>query len=530
MPAEPLALSTRPPPEPSAETDYDAICAAVTATARGRWFLDEYARRNRNSDTAEVLAAIARMETAVLADRAQQASRTVEQEVRIELLEMARTIAQARAEVADSRPQPAQDLAASSTEASPAPDVATAAERLRQIAWTMRACGIDLPVSDQIGQVAEAILSTDAQRSLGDQRARRLSEALQYLEQRIDRMLESHRAEATAPQANSHDRSTAGEARAPRLAIVASAVTAEAASRAPSPVVVEDAASSDTAAAGASELAIDDDVVLTVADSATEAETVQAEAVQAETLQVETVQAEPAALELEPLPSPSESKAADVADETNSKSPELELDPLVAEPAEAQAALHPAVADETCDERTLVIDTVDDPNEAFAEAPLVEEASPEPADKAPVAAKADTIAMQVDQDLDDLTQITPANDTGNAAESRVEIPSVDVRPVHTTDVADEDPADFLLEAPNDNVPPPAAAASTRAERATVSHALAAIESELLADPTLLQAATTASAPPPPPVATSAAKQAPENSGPLAALMAMSDEERIALFS
>src|SRR5262245_6751352 len=186
MPAEPLALSTRPPPEPSAETDYDAICAAVTATARGRWFLDEYARRNRYSDTADVLAAIARMETAVLADRAQQASRTAEQEVRIELLEMARTIAQARAEVAESRPQPPQDLAASSAGAAPAPDVATAAERLRQIAWTMRACGIDLPVCDQIGQVAEAILSADAVRSLGDQRGRRLTEALQYLEQRID--------------------------------------------------------------------------------------------------------------------------------------------------------------------------------------------------------------------------------------------------------------------------------------------------------------------------------------------------------
>src|SRR5262247_2803503 len=111
MPAEPHALSTVRPPEPPADADYDAICSAVTATARGRWFLDEYARRNRNSDTGEVLAAIARMETAVLADRAQQASRTADQEVRIELLDMARTIAQARAEVAESRPQPPQDLA-----------------------------------------------------------------------------------------------------------------------------------------------------------------------------------------------------------------------------------------------------------------------------------------------------------------------------------------------------------------------------------------------------------------------------------
>src|SRR5262249_36775440 len=160
---------------------------------------------------------------------------TAEQEVRMELLEMARTIAQARAEVAESRPLPPQDPAVSSAGAAPAPDVATAAERLRQIAWTMRACGVDLPVSDQIGQVAEATLSVDPQRGLGDQRTRRLTEALHYLEQRIDSMLDSHRAELAGaapaiplPQANSHDRGGAGEARAPRLAIVASAAMAEA--------------------------------------------------------------------------------------------------------------------------------------------------------------------------------------------------------------------------------------------------------------------------------------------------------------
>lgn len=517
MPAEPLALSTRPPPEPSADTDYDAICAAVTATARGRWFLDEYARRNRNSDTAEVLSAIARMETAVLADRTQQASRTTEQKVRIELLEMARTIAQARAEVAENRPQPPQDFTASSGGAAPAPDVATAAERLRQIAWTMRACGIDLPVSDQIGQVAEAILSTDAQRSLGDQRARRLTEALQYLEQRIDRMLESHRAEA--PQANNHDGAPAGETRTPRLAIVASTATVEATVSAPPPVIAEDTPVADAVADGATDLAIDDDVVLTVADSATEAD---------------PMQAEHAALELEPLAWPPESKAADVADENRSGFSELELDPLVVEPtavAEPRPAPHSAAADDLSDGRTLVIDIVDDgPNETFADASLAEEASPEPADAATVAAKADTIAMQVDQDLDELSQITPANDTGNVVKSQVEIPTVDVRPIHTADPADEDPADFLLEAPNDNVPPPAPAAGAHAAHAVVLHALAPTEGELLADPTLPHAATDASTPSPAPAAGSATKQAPENSDPLAALMAMSEEERIALFS
>jgi hypothetical protein len=207
MPAKPFALSTVPP-APPAETDYDAICSAVTATARGRWFLDEYARRNRNSDTLQVLAAIARMEAAAVGERAQQVSQQANQRVRIELLEMARTIAQTRAELAE---RPPQRLADQQPAAEPVgADVAAAAERLRQIAWAMRACGVELAASDQVGQIAETILSAGALRSLSDQRARKLTEVLHYLEHRIDRMLDSHTAAAVAA-----DTEPAPEAAAP---------------------------------------------------------------------------------------------------------------------------------------------------------------------------------------------------------------------------------------------------------------------------------------------------------------------------
>jgi hypothetical protein len=46
------------PPE-----DYEAIEAAVLETARGRWFLAEFARRNRSADTSVLLAAIERLES-----------------------------------------------------------------------------------------------------------------------------------------------------------------------------------------------------------------------------------------------------------------------------------------------------------------------------------------------------------------------------------------------------------------------------------------------------------------------------------
>lgn len=53
-------------PEPLlSDEDYGAIEAAVMETARGRWFLAEFARRNRNADTDAVLSAIRRLERLV---------------------------------------------------------------------------------------------------------------------------------------------------------------------------------------------------------------------------------------------------------------------------------------------------------------------------------------------------------------------------------------------------------------------------------------------------------------------------------
>ncbi len=51
------------------EEDYEAIREAFMETARGRWFLTEYAKRNRNADTYMVLDAVARIEETVAAQR-----------------------------------------------------------------------------------------------------------------------------------------------------------------------------------------------------------------------------------------------------------------------------------------------------------------------------------------------------------------------------------------------------------------------------------------------------------------------------
>jgi hypothetical protein len=169
------------PPALPPDADYDALCEALMASARGRWFLEEYAKRNRNADTGLVLDAIARVEAVVRSEQAHQAS----QGVRIELLEMARTIAQTRADVAEAKPERTD-----SPSAACGTDVFAAAGRLQEVAWTMREHGLDMAMCDQITDLSTAILSASSLRNNpNDGRAQKLAEVLSSLEQRIDAML-----------------------------------------------------------------------------------------------------------------------------------------------------------------------------------------------------------------------------------------------------------------------------------------------------------------------------------------------------
>jgi hypothetical protein len=184
MSDESFALSTVLPPL-ATEGDYDAICATVMESARGRWFLQEYAKRNRNADTVQVLAAIERIETVIRGERGRDAYESF----RGELAEMAKTIAAARAEDADIRPQAAAGGTAP-TKANAA-DILAAAERLQDVAWTMRERGLDPATCDQIEAITAAIQKASAVRGPDERRAQKLGEALQCLERRIHAMLET---------------------------------------------------------------------------------------------------------------------------------------------------------------------------------------------------------------------------------------------------------------------------------------------------------------------------------------------------
>ncbi len=63
-------MTTLPPPQGLNEADYEAIEAAVTETVRGRWFLNEFARRNRAGELRQLLDAMSRLEGAVASGQA----------------------------------------------------------------------------------------------------------------------------------------------------------------------------------------------------------------------------------------------------------------------------------------------------------------------------------------------------------------------------------------------------------------------------------------------------------------------------
>ena len=164
-------------------------------TARGRWFLSEFARRNRTADTAMLLKALDRIESAVTGDRSVN---TVDR-IRFDLIEMANAITRTKAEIAAIRPEgdPGKFAAATeeldcvvqTTEAATS-DILACAERIQELAWTMREQGLAPELCDQIDARATEIYTACSFQDLTGQRTRKVIGVLRYLEGRINTMIE----------------------------------------------------------------------------------------------------------------------------------------------------------------------------------------------------------------------------------------------------------------------------------------------------------------------------------------------------
>ena len=82
MPTDTTARAQQLQPGAPDEADYHAFCTALSESARGRAFLAEYARRNRNADTRPLLTAIERLQISLAADPAEPAEVLVKQKLR----------------------------------------------------------------------------------------------------------------------------------------------------------------------------------------------------------------------------------------------------------------------------------------------------------------------------------------------------------------------------------------------------------------------------------------------------------------
>jgi hypothetical protein len=128
------------------EADYDAIREAFMETSRGRWFLGEYAKRNRNSDTRMVLDAVARIEETLAAQRKPPPPDN----------RLAEALAAIRGALDRAEDKAARTLDGSALEESLAP-IRKGARIIKEISWRWREIGADGRICDLIDSQIAAI-------------------------------------------------------------------------------------------------------------------------------------------------------------------------------------------------------------------------------------------------------------------------------------------------------------------------------------------------------------------------------------
>jgi hypothetical protein len=167
------------------EADYDAIREAFMETSRGRWFLGEYAKRNRNADTSMVLDAVARIEETLAAQQQPEIEDRVPQVLAAIRSAVERTEAAAGA---------ALDPAVLEERLGP---IHRGIRIIKEISWRWREIGADGRICDLIDSQLAVIEGACGQISAIDPRAE-LKVAFDLLRQRVE---QAGISEDAAPQA-----------------------------------------------------------------------------------------------------------------------------------------------------------------------------------------------------------------------------------------------------------------------------------------------------------------------------------------
>ena len=176
-------------------SEYELIEATMAESSRGRWFLQEYARRNRSADTEMLLGAIERLEGVVTAEKRPRRKPTRRPDARRRdghgpgdrphqgrdrRDQRARTPTRAGSA---SRPT-ALDAIVRATERATS-DILEAAEHVQEAAWTLRESGSDTAICDELDHTATQVYTACSFQDLTAQRTARIIHTLRYLEERL---------------------------------------------------------------------------------------------------------------------------------------------------------------------------------------------------------------------------------------------------------------------------------------------------------------------------------------------------------
>ena len=198
---------SQPPASRSAiDAEFEAIASAVMETSRGRWFLTEYARRNRNADTRLVLEMLARIERMSL----RRAGILEADRLRGDLVELSEAITRSKtamaavgdvsaAEMAREAPKALETIVVTSERTTG--DVLNATERIQEVAWMLRERGMPVSICNELDTLTAEVYSVCAAQDLNHRRIVLLTDLLRLVEGRIETMLAAKRREDAEAQA-----------------------------------------------------------------------------------------------------------------------------------------------------------------------------------------------------------------------------------------------------------------------------------------------------------------------------------------
>ena len=180
------------------EEDYRAIEEAVMETARGRWFLAEYAKRNRVSDTSRVVEAIDSLKSYITTEH----DPADMLQLRLDILDMTQTIEQIKTEIANTG-----DIANSGEDGTAISDaqlelnvvldeteeatsnILSSAEKIQEIIWELKETEKDNAGFDKIDELVTEVYMACSFQDVTGQRLRKVVGLTSDIEQRLKNMV-----------------------------------------------------------------------------------------------------------------------------------------------------------------------------------------------------------------------------------------------------------------------------------------------------------------------------------------------------